>query len=158
VRGRAVALAALVACAAPPPPAKPPKPKPLLAVIGLEPVPDDPDTRAAARALTDQLRASVPPSWFRLAPSRDELADMKELASCKNDAPSCMSEIGAFLDVDFMIYGKLEQRGGVLVASLDLLDVHKRFNRRAAQIRLSADPAATARDAFVQLGVSKPEN
>jgi DNA-binding FadR family transcriptional regulator len=157
MRGRAVALALVAACGSasqPPHAARAHKPKPLVAVIGLEAVPDDADTRAAAHALTDQLRATLSPEWFRLARSRDDLVDMKQLASCHNDAPSCMADIGEFLDADFMIYGKLERRGDALFASLDFLDVHARFNRRAARVRLTADRAATALDAFRQLGVS----
>ena len=65
-----------------------------------------------------------------------------------------MADIGAFLEVDFMIYGKLEPRGGGFAASLDLMDVAKRFNRRAAVVPVSADPRGAAKDAFAKLAGS----
>jgi len=138
----------LAACSSAPPHAeRPAKPKPLVAVLGLESA----DDAERATAVTDQLRmlAGAASSKFRLSPRTDTLADMKQLASCPRDASSCMAEIGSFLDVDYLIYGKLDH--GVL--SLDLLDVGKRFNRRAAHVTVS-DPASAARAAMAQLGAA----
>jgi hypothetical protein len=146
-RGARIALAvAVAACASEPRVERPHKPKPLVAVLGLESADDA--TRAAA--VTGELRtlAGGANSKFRLSPRTETLTDMKQLASCPRDASSCMADIGSFLDVDYLIYGKLDH--GVL--SLDLLDVTKRFNRRAAHVTVS-DPAAAAHAAMTQLGV-----
>jgi hypothetical protein len=145
---RLIAVAVVAACASPAPHAeRPHKPKPLVAVLGVESADDE--SRAAA--ITDELRAraGASNSKFRLSPRTETLTDMKQLASCPRDASSCMSEIGAFLDVDYLIYGKLDH--GVLL--LDLLDVSKRFNRRAAHVTVS-DPATAAHAAMTQLGVA----
>ncbi len=141
-------IVALAACASPPPAADPHEPKPVVAVLGLDAVPDDDATRAAAGSLTERLRAVASES-FRLSPAKDTLAEMKRLASCPRDAASCMADIGSFLGVDFLIYGKLD-RG---VVSVDLLDVAKRYNRRTARLQLG-EPAVTARAAMTQLGVA----
>jgi hypothetical protein len=145
---RVIAVTIVAACASPAPHAeRPHEPKPVVAVLGL----DSADDATRAAAITDELRARAGStrSKFRLSPRTDTLTDMKQLASCRRDSSSCMAEIGSFLDVDYLIYGKLDH--GVL--ALDLLDVSKRFNRRAAHVTAS-DPAATARAAMAQLGVA----
>ena len=115
-------------------------------MLGLEPV--DADATVATQ-LTAAVRAEASSADSRFATTREArgVVELRELASCRNDAPSCMAEIGAYLEVDFMLYGKLER--GTL--TLYLMDVGKRINRRALAVPVGA-PAATARSAFDQLG------
>jgi hypothetical protein len=126
-------------------PARRPASRPTIAVLGIDaPI----EEQAAARALTDALRseAASPRSRFALAPHRErELSEMKELGNCANESASCMADIGADLEVDFMIYGRLDH-GAV---SLKLMDVAKRFNRRAL-----AAPAGRPGALFAKLGAS----
>jgi hypothetical protein len=117
-------------------------PLPTIAVLGLD------GDQPAASELTQALRAEAasPRSRFALAPKRErELAEMRELANCANESASCMADIGADLEVDFLIYGHLE-RGTVKLA---LMDVAKRFNRRAISV-----PVAAAAPLYAQLGAT----
>jgi len=120
-------------------------PKPTIAVLGLDAVGDD---APAARELTVALRAEAasPRSRYALAPHRErELAEMKELANCANESASCMADIGADLEVDFMIYGRLDHG----TVKLELMDVAKRFNRRAIAV-----PIAPAGPLYARLGAT----
>jgi hypothetical protein len=142
-------LVALAACAHAP---AVPRHRPSIAVLGLEPV--GAGAEPIATQLTDALRGQVALDDSRFAISHEArgLVELKELASCHNDAPSCMSEIGAYLEVDYMLYGKLERRAEGDVLTLDLMDVAKRINRRALAVPAGGDPIAIARDAFTKLG------
>lgn len=156
------ALVAAAACApkAAPPPAKPVAPaphvagvvvddRPLIAVIAL----DAPaDARPLARAITDELRATMA-AKYEVSSNRDELHDLQDLASCPDrEAASCIADIGSFLDANYVLYGHLERRGAKYVLALDLLDVDARFTRRAVTIDVD-DPRTTARIAFEKLGM-----
>jgi hypothetical protein len=156
VRGRRVAttLLALAACRGEQP--RPPRAKPSLAVIGFD-APGDARAHAVAAALTDALRALVAgrDSRFELAVRGEDLPELEELASCPDRAaPSCLADIGAFLDVDYLIYGKLEARGDGFAVTVELLDVAHRFNRRAYFAPAVADPRVAAKDAFARLATS----
>jgi len=164
VRGRAVAVLVAAACGAP---ARRPAPvavtgrhpeRPGLAVLRIEPVAGDAAAAQVAVALTGELRAQVaaPTSRFELAPRKqDDLGELRQLASCPDgNAASCLADIGSYLDVDFLVYGKLERAGDGYALALDLLDVHRRFNRRAEVVRVSADLRGTARGAYEKLGAA----
>ena len=141
-----VATIAATACAgSEPKPSRPPSSRPTIAVLGLDAVGDD---VTVARELTAGLRAEAasPRSRYALAPHRErELAEMKELANCANESASCMADIGADLEVDFMIYGRLDHG----TVKLELMDVAKRFNRRAITV-----PIAPAAPLYARLGAS----
>ena len=114
-------------------------------MLGIDAVGED---AAAARELTAALRAEAasPRSRYALAPHRErELAEMKELANCANESASCMADIGADLEVDFMIYGRLDHG----TVKLELMDVAKRFNRRAISVAVGPPGAL-----FAKLGAS----
>ncbi len=122
-----------------------PQPRPTIAVLGIDAIDDD---AAAARELTAALRAEAasPRSRYTLAPHRErELVEMKELANCANESASCMADIGADLEVDFMIYGRLDHG----TVKLELMDVAKRFNRRAIAV-----PIAPAGPLYARLGAT----
>jgi hypothetical protein len=124
----------------------------MLAVLGLAAAPDDDAAQALAVRLTDELRALVSSSRFELSAHRDELADLQQLAGCPDrDAPACMAAIGAFLEVDFVIYGHLERHGAGLALRLDLMDVARRVNRRAFARDDVTDPRRAAKDGFAKL-------
>jgi hypothetical protein len=105
--------------------------KPKIAILGLEAAPGpsgavDPETTQAAREITKELRqrAQSGASPYTVAPnSSKELTDEKLLMSCDNEAPSCMTVIGAGLAADMLLYGRVERKGEVYRVSLKLLDV-----------------------------------
>jgi len=116
-----------------------------------------PGDGGAAVELTVALRAAAdaPASRFELTGRRDQLADLLALASCPpGDPPACLAEIGAYLNVDYMIYGHLVRRGEGWALALDLMDVARRFNRRAVVQPVTTDRAATARAAYAKLGAA----
>ncbi len=122
-----------------------PRTRPTIAVLGIEAADRD---AAVARELTAALRAEAasPRSRYALAPHRErELAEMKDLANCANESASCMADIGADLEVDFMIYGRLDHG----TVKLELMDVAKRFNRRAITV-----PIAPAGPLYARLGAT----
>lgn len=111
--------------------------KPKIAILGLEAAPGptgavDPETTQAAREITKELRqrAQSSASPYTIAPnSNKELTDEKLLMSCDNEAPSCMTVIGAGLAADMLLYGRVERKGEVYRVSLKLLDVKARTIR-----------------------------
>jgi len=145
IRAAAAGVLALIACSAPiatppPKPQLPPQPQPRLAVLGLEP--DDPADAPLARELTTALR-----SVAAAADIDRDLADMKQLGTCANEAAACIAAIGADLRVDYLVYGHVAN--GHL--ALALMDVAAHINRRVARAPILADHAATATAAYNQL-------
>ena len=119
--------------------------------MGLE-APDG--AHALAASLTDELRvlAAARDARFELVARREELRDLRQLASCPDrTAPACIAAIGAFLDADYLLWGDLEARPGGYALRLELMDVAHRFNRRAYFAPVAA---GTAKDAFAKLVAS----
>jgi hypothetical protein len=110
--------------------------KPTLGVLGIEVQvttgkADGEDVRIA-KDLTDGLRsrAKAGQGRFALGPNTDkDLLEEKISKSCENEAKSCMAAIAADLNVDFLMFGKIEKKAlgnttGYQI-SLKLLDAHK---------------------------------
>jgi hypothetical protein len=126
--------------------------RPVLAVLGLEARPDDAVPRALAARLTDELRTVVARSRFELSPRHAQLVELQQLASCPDrDAPACLADIGSFLDVDYLLYGRLERRGEAFSVRLGLLDVARRVTRRVYARDRVTDARRTAEDGFANL-------
>jgi hypothetical protein len=147
MRGWRVALLAAVGCTRAP--AAHPQPHARLAVLGLA-APDEAGARDVARALTDELRR-LAAGHYDVSERRDELTDMMELASCPNDAPSCIADIGSYLEVDYLIYGRLDPAAVGYKLSLQLMDVVERYNRRAYTMQVGSDLRDTAKAAYGQV-------
>jgi hypothetical protein len=106
--------------------------KPQIAILGLEIDVNsgvDPETTKAAKDLTAALRerpkAGTGP--YAAAPSGDkELIDEKLLKNCDSEAPACMASIGAELNAEALMYGKLEKSGNTYKVSLRVLNVARR--------------------------------
>ena len=89
--------------------------KPTVAILGLEFVDDrdakslDPKTVEVAKILTEELRKRPRTGPYDLSTGGDRsLAELKLLEGCDNEARECMSEIGAELKTDFLLYGKVK--------------------------------------------------
>ncbi|HEY4239452.1 MAG TPA: PEGA domain-containing protein [Kofleriaceae bacterium] len=90
--------------------------KPQIGILGLE-VSDtgsgiDPQTTNVAREITNELRARarMPTGQYTNNPSAEkELIDEKLLKNCDNEGLACMSEIGRDLQVELLMYGKIEK-------------------------------------------------
>jgi hypothetical protein len=100
-----------------------------IGILGLEvegSAPTAADT-SVARELTNALRkrANVPSNNnYTLASGADkELFDEKLVKNCDSEAPSCMAAIGNDLNVDALMYGKIQKEGQNYVVTIKLLDV-----------------------------------
>ena len=91
--------------------------KPTVAILGLEFVDDrdakslDPKTVEVAKILTEELRKRPRTGTgpYDLSAGGDRsLAELKLLEGCDNEARECMSDIGAELKTDFLLYGKVK--------------------------------------------------
>ena len=122
----AVAMAAGVALA-----------RPSVAVLGLEVIdksgtPTPVDTNVASE-LTQGLRARAKAGTgpYQIAPGSDkELIDEKLLKNCDDEKPSCMSAIGAELNAEFLMYGRIEKIGGAYNVTVVLLDVKRKLREK----------------------------
>lgn len=111
------------------------KDKPKIAVLGLEAASEsgglvDQGTTKVARNLTEGLRnhAASARSVYRLAPSSNrELIDEKLMKSCDSEKPECMAPIGAEVNADFLMYGRVDKTSENGISgyrvSIKLLDV-----------------------------------
>lgn len=134
--------------------------RPRVAVLGLE-VTSAVDVRTTelAKDLTEGMRnrARIGAGPYAYAPSSErELIDEKLIKQCDNEAPTCMAEIGKELDVEVIVYGKLEKEDKVVRMSLHLLDVAKKtkLNRTSVTVPLGAskeEVKASARKAYEEL-------
>ncbi|MEZ4366670.1 MAG: hypothetical protein R2939_10340 [Kofleriaceae bacterium] len=104
--------------------------KPQVAVLGLEVIDDgtglDPALIGHAKELTEALRRrpkSGTGPYQLAAGSERDLAELKFIRNCENEASDCMAQIGSELGVAFLIYGKLEKRPGGVQVSLKLFGV-----------------------------------
>ncbi len=92
--------------------------KPKLAVLGIETADDTTTyekTLDRARVLTDALRTlgRAQRESFSPAPNGEHvLAELKLLADCVEESPSCMTEIGRSIGADLIMYGKLTRSTG----------------------------------------------
>jgi len=125
--------------------------KPKIAVLGLEVqatggAPDQ-ETTKIARNLTDGLRqrALSGAGQYTMAPNSErELIDEKLMASCLDEAPKCMAQIGAGLKADFLLYGRVDktkEKDCEYRITLRLLDVAKATEPTSSKHCISATTA-----------------
>jgi hypothetical protein len=125
--------------------------KPKIAVLGLEVqaaggAPDQ-ETTKIARNLTDGLRqrALSGSGQYTMAPNSErELIDEKLMASCLDEAPKCMAQIGAGLKADFLLYGRVDktkEKDCEYRITLRLLDVAKATEPASSKHCISAATA-----------------
>jgi PEGA domain-containing protein len=99
--------------------------KPKIAILGLEVRGDKPDAKTIelAKTLTEGLRsrAKAGTGPFTLAPGSDkDLAELKLLSNCDNEAVDCMAAIGKDLAADWLLYGNVQANKQVTVRLLDV--------------------------------------
>jgi hypothetical protein len=107
--------------------------KPSIAVLGLEVIdpsgtPTAQDTQVA-KELSDGLRARAKAGTgqYMLAPGSDkELIDQKLLNNCDDEKPACMAAIGAQLNAEVLMFGRIQKEGKAYQVTLKVLDVGKK--------------------------------
>jgi len=131
--------------------------KPKIAVLGLEVQTTggapDPESTKIARDLTDGLRRKAlgGAGQYVMAPNSErELIDEKLMASCLDENPKCMAQIGAGLKTDFLLYGRIDRNtkdcGDGYRVTLKLLDVAKAAEVSPPTPSKSCIALATAKD------------
>lgn len=106
--------------------------KPKVAILGLEVTGQSSTDQKAIRAaddLTKELRreAQRDSGPFELAPNSNKtLLEIKMLSECSDEGLKCMSEIGAQMGAERLIYGKLERKKAGYEVSLKLLNAENK--------------------------------
>jgi hypothetical protein len=121
----------------------------LIAVLGLEvkdeagtPTPQDTDV---AKKLTEGLRgrAKLGSGPYQMAGNSDkELIDEKLLKNCDSGADKCMAQIGNDLGADWLMFGKIEKKGGAYTVTMQLLDVHQKRTVKSSQDQIPLSQAS----------------
>lgn len=126
--------------------------KPTIGVLGLEVVdssgtPTPADTQVA-HELTVELRnrAQLGSGPYTLQPGADkELIDEKLLSNCDTEDKVCMSSIGTNLNVDKLLFGKIEKQGKAYSVTLKLLDAkHKQWEKSVPNVLIPLSQASGA--------------
>ncbi len=91
-----------------------------VAVLPVE-APDDGTALQLQKALRDGI--AVNPALEDAGPVGMTLDEARMSFSCFDGAAPCMSEVGALLKVDRLLWGRLTQQGGAWVFELHLVDV-----------------------------------
>jgi hypothetical protein len=124
--------------------------KPAIAVLGLEVVTADGNADAQAdslsRQLTEGLRGRAQAGGpYKLAPnSNKDLLEMKLLSGCADEDKKCMAGIGAELDADRLLFGKLERRDDGFQVSLKLLNVESQQMEKNVSVIIPASETKAA--------------
>ncbi|MBA3394919.1 MAG: PEGA domain-containing protein [Deltaproteobacteria bacterium] len=96
------------------------------AVVGANGKIDDADTQVA-KDLTAALRSRASASaTYTLSTENRELVDEKLMNNCGGEHPNCMAPIGAQMNVDVLLFGKIEATGSGYKVTLKLVSVGKR--------------------------------
>jgi hypothetical protein len=105
--------------------------KPSIAILGLDVQArrPSPESVAMAKQLTSALRAraGAAGSPYTLADVDHALADVRVVEGCERETPKCLGNVGADLNVDMLMWGKIvPAKDGGHQVSLWLLDVPPR--------------------------------
>jgi hypothetical protein len=129
-----------------------------VAVLTLEVVDNpDPDHLKLARTLSAELRERVRNSAdFTLVGGDKDLVEEKLMNGCANEAPVCMAPIGARLDAELLLYGRMSKSPKGFQITLRLLRVANRqyvntWPEDIPQKKLLDEPKTVAKLAFSKL-------
>jgi TolB-like protein len=129
-----------------------------VAVLTLEVVGNpDPEHLKLAKTLSAELRERVRNSNdFTLVGGDKDLVDEKLMNGCANEAPACMAPIGAKLEAELLMYGKMDRSQKGFQITIRLLRIANRqyvstWPDDIALKRITDEPKVIAKLAFSKL-------